>query len=281
MVQYRAVSGHYFEAMGIPLLRGRLFDEHDTPSAPDVAIVNDVAAQRYWHGEDPIGKRVATSFDGGRPKWMAVVGVAGGIRQNLRNEPKAELYRPYTQHLFGAHGAVLVLRTTQEPRSLIKPLRMLLREAFPQQPVAEIRTMNEWLNRSFVRPRFDAALLTVFAIVALAIASMGLYALISYGVRRRWREIGVRMALGATQRDVLSMVLKKAFWLIAGGLILGVAGASALTRLLSAQLYGVEPDNPLILISACGVLIATGLFASWRPANWAAKLDPGNTLRQD
>ena len=281
MVQYRAVSPSYFEAVGIPLLRGRPFDEHDTPNNTDVVIINDVAAQKYWPGEDPIGKRVATSFDGGEPKWMPVVGVAGGVRQNLTAEPKEELYRPYTQHLFAAHGAVLILQTNREPQSLITPLRMLLREAFPQQPVAEIRTMNEWLDQSFVRPRFDAALLTVFATVALVIASLGVYALISYGVRRRWREIGVRMALGATPGDVSSMVIKQAVWLIAAGVTLGMAGASALTRFLAAQLYGVKPHDPLILATACGVLIVTGLVASWGPAHRAARIDPGNTLHQE
>lgn len=280
-VQYRAVSSSYFSTMSIPLLRGRTFSKYDTESAPGVAILNDVAAQKYWPGENPIGKRVATSFDRGKPQWMTVVGIASGIRQNLKSEPKEELYRPYTQHLFGAHGTVLILRTASDPGTLVTPLRSLLRETFPDQPLAEIRTMEEWMSQSLVRPRFDATLLAVFAATALVIACMGVYALISYGVRRRWREIGVRMALGATQGDVLHFVVRQAFWLVLSGLILGVAGAFALTRFLSSQLYGVQPIDAVTLVVACGVLFVTGLAASWGPARWAARVDPGMTLRQE
>lgn len=173
-VQYRAVSAGYFDVMRIPILRGRVFDDSDTHGAAEVAIVNDVAAKKYWPGEDPIGRRLATSFDDGRPRWMTVVGVVGGVRQRLRSEPKEEIYRPYTQHLFGAHGAVLVLRTAQVQGTLVEPLRSALRKTFPDQPVADIRAMEEWVGQSYLRPRFDAVLLGLFAVVALVIAATGI-----------------------------------------------------------------------------------------------------------
>ena len=280
-VQYRAVSPSYFQALAIPLLRGRSFEKHDSLNAPDVAIVNDVAARRYWPGENPIGKRIATSSDNGKPKWMTVIGVVGGVRQNLRSEPPEELYRPYTQHLFGAHGAMLLLRTGQDPRFVVDSLTSLLRRSFPEQPLGEVRTMEEWLDRSLTRPRFDAVLLTVFAAIALIIASMGVYALISYGVRRRWREIGVRIALGASPGDISRLVVRRAGLLVISGLFIGIAGSFALTRLLSSQLYGVEPNEPSILAAGGALLLGTGLLASWGPARWASQVDPGITLRQE
>ncbi|MFN3325290.1 MAG: FtsX-like permease family protein [Bryobacteraceae bacterium] len=280
-VQYRAVSAGYFDVMRIPILRGRAFDDSDTHGAAEVAIINDVAAKKYWPGEDPIGRRLATSFDDGRPRWMTVVGVVGGVRQRLRSEPKEEIYRPYTQHLFGAHGAVLVLRTAQAPGTLVEPLRSVLRKTFPDQPVADIRAMEEWVGQSYLRPRFDAVLLGLFAVVALVIAATGIYAQVAYEVRRRWREIGIRLSLGATDRDVFRMVVRRTVWLVVPGLILGMAGAMALTRLLSAQLYGISPHDPLSLAAAGGILFAAGMAASWGPARRAAGIQPWKTLRDE
>jgi putative ABC transport system permease protein len=279
--QYRAVSSQYFGAMRISVVRGRSFTKYDSENAPEVAILNDVAAQRYWPGQDPIGKRVATTFDEGKPTWIMVVGVVRGVRQNLKSEPAEELYRPYTQHLVGPHGAEIILRTTQDPRSIVEPLKATLRKTFPLQPIADIRTMDEWLRRSHVRPRFDASLLASFATAAFVIAGMGVYALVSFWVRRRWREIGVRIALGATRQDIAIMVIGHAAGLVVPGLMLGLLGSVALTRLLTSQLYGVAPTDPVTLLVACVLLCATALWASWLPASRAASMDPVRTLREE
>ena len=281
-VQYRSVSPDYFGAMGIPMLQGRLFEEGDTENAPGAAIVNDVAARKYWPGENPLGKRVATSFDGGQPQWVTVVGVVGGVRQfSLGSKPTEELYRPHTQHFWVGHNTMLVMRTNGDPRLVIEPLRRLLREEFPFQPVAEIRTMVEWVERSVTRPRFDMMLLGVFALIALTVAAMGVYGLIAYGVRQRRREIGIRMVMGATSRDVSRRVIGQGFRVVAPGLMLGIAGALALTRLLSAELYGVEPNDPLTLTVASALLLGTGLVACWGPARRATKVNPVETLHDE
>jgi ABC-type antimicrobial peptide transport system permease subunit len=164
---------------------------------------------------------------------------------------------------------------------VIEPLRRLLREEFPFQPVAEIRTMVEWVERSVTRPRFDMTLLGVFALIALTVAAVGVYGLIAYGVRRRRREIGVRMALGATSGEVSRMVIRQGFRVVAPGLMLGMAGALALTRLLSTELYGVEPNDPLTLTLAGALLLGTGLVACWGPARRATKVNPVETLHNE
>jgi len=281
-VQYRAVSPDYFHAMGIPLLRGRTFNKAETANAAAVAIVNDVLARKYWLGEDPIGKLLTTSLRPGEGRRLMVVGVVGAVRQSsLKSEPAEELYRPYMQHLFGAHGATLVLRAGRDPRFLVEPLRRLLREEFPNQPVAEIRTMVEWVEQSVAGSRFNTTLFAVFAFLALTVATIGIYGVISYNVRRRWKEIGVRIALGATPRDISALVMRQAIRLVAPGLIAGIAGTLLLSRFLAAQLYEIKANDPAALAGAAALLCATGLLAAWAPARRARRANPAETLRQE
>ncbi|HXB72917.1 MAG TPA: ABC transporter permease [Candidatus Acidoferrales bacterium] len=281
-VQYRAVSPSYFSVMGISLLRGRDFNDGDTASAPGVAILNDVAARRYWPGEDPIGKRLATGFTDGRPEWTVVIGVVGGVRQsNLATEPREELYRPYTQDFFAEHGTMLAVKTQGDPRLAVPSLRAVLRAEAINHSVADMQLMTEKLAQSVARPRFYMILFSSFALIALVVATVGVYGVIAYGVQRRLREFGLRMALGAQRRDVLLMVLRQGVTDVLIGVLAGMAGALELTQLLASQLYGVRHNDPVALVMACVLLLIAGLGASIGPAFRATRLHPTEALRQD
>ncbi|MEZ5354189.1 MAG: ADOP family duplicated permease [Bryobacteraceae bacterium] len=276
-VQFQAISPDYFRVMGIRLLAGRFFDERDTATAPGVMIVNDVTARKYWPGEDAVGKRVA----GNKP--VTVVGVVGAIRRGaMREPPGPQAYSPFPQFMFGLHGTTLVARTAgPPPESLAAPLRKLLREQFPNHPVAEVRTMDAVVSDSVAGPRFYAVLLTAFAAIALLLAAAGLYALLAHNVAERRREIGIRLALGATPARIARFFLSRGLALVAVGLLSGAAASAALTRLLRAQLYEVQPGDPVTLALVCVVLLIVGTVAMAAPARRAARVDPACTLRAE
>ncbi|MGA2326517.1 MAG: ABC transporter permease [Bryobacteraceae bacterium] len=268
----RVVDRRYFQAMQVPLQRGRLFTERDA-GAPRVAIVNETMARRFWPGQDPIGKRFGNSRD-----WITVVGVVGDMKHtSITQAPDAEYFEPYPQ---GPRSEmVLAVRTAADPMRLAPALRNAVLELDPDQPVSRVVAMSRRLSDSIAPQRFSALLLGIFALVALALAAVGIYGVISFSVTRRTHEIGVRLALGARRNDVLGMVVLDAVGLALIGVAIGVAGGLALTRLLGSLLYGVSATDPVIFAAVSLVLTAVAALASFLPARRAARVDPIVALR--
>ncbi|MEZ5400718.1 MAG: ABC transporter permease [Bryobacteraceae bacterium] len=275
--QFYSVTPDYFRTMGVPLRAGRLFDERDTAGSPGVVIINEVAAKKYWPDEDPVGKRAA-----GQPP-VVVAGVVGAVRRgSMREPPGPEVYRPFSQMMFGLHGTTLVLRTSgPAPESLTGPVRRTLRESFPDHPVAEIRTMEAVIADSVASPRFYASVFGLFAALALLLAGAGLYGLMAHSVAERRREIGIRAALGAPVAAIVGLIMSRGAVLLGAGVAAGVAGSVGFTRLLGSQLYEVDTDDPLTLTIVCGLLVAVGLIAVAGPARRAAGVDPASALRAE
>lgn len=271
----------YFSTASIPLLKGRFFTERDDAKAPPVLIVNKAFADKFFPGENVIGKRItpgATAPGQKRDTLHEIVGVVGSAKLfALDAEPQPIYYFPYKQLPW--MPPVVMLRTTVPPRTLESAVRDQMHGLDPLVPMFQVRTMDELLSTQIAAPRFATLLLGIFAGVALMLTVVGLYGVMAYSVSRRTREIGVRIALGASRSDVLGMVLKQALMLVAVGLALGLAGALAGDRLLRGMLFGVSPVNPLVLGLSVVLVALTGLFAAYIPARRATKVDPMTALR--
>jgi putative ABC transport system permease protein len=270
------VSPDYLRAMGIPLLKGRQFDEHDNAKAPLVALINKTAADRNWPNENPIGKRISLGDDNLR----TIVGIVGDVRHTgLDDGPKMQAYEPRAQ--MSGFSMSLVARTSVDPDGLTAAVRNEIRAADPTLPVNEVVTMRQLISASVAERRFTLLLLGIFAGVALLMAAIGIYGIISYSVAQRKQEIGIRMALGAQRHEVVQLALGEGFRLVALGLAVGLAGAFALTRALQHMLYRTNTSDPLTLGLVSATLCAAAAIACWLPARRAARLDPMVALRQD
>jgi putative ABC transport system permease protein len=278
--------------MQIPLLSGRTFTESDNDSNLPVAIVNQTFARRWWPNDNPIGKRIRMCGtctprpDREPPPWLAVVGVVGDVRQyGLDQDPKTEIYTPYNQHGGRTRALTyraLVLRTaTNAPLTMTSEVRSAVQQLDKDLPIFSIRTMEQLIGNSVASRKLSMFLLISFASLALLLAAVGLYGVISYSVTQRTQEIGIRMALGASQRDVLGMVVTQASRLAAVGLAIGLVLALALTGLISKMLFGVRPSDPLTFACILLLLAAVALLASYIPARRAAKVDPMVALRYE
>lgn len=274
----RVVAGHYFETMQIPLIKGRLFNDQDTPDKPLVAVVDEFMAQQLWPNQDPLGKRVSFGDLTAKPVWATVVGVVGRIKQDtLDSNPRIALYIPHSQ--FTSRLLNIVLRTTTDPTSLTAAVGHELHEVDHDLPLYGVVTMDQRVAESLSRRRFTAVLLTVFAGFALALAAIGIYGVMAYLVIQGTREIGIRMALGATQRTVLRLVVKQGMMLALGGVVIGLIASFAFSRLVSSLLYGVTSSDPLTFAGITLLLLIVALIASYIPARRAARIDPMISLR--
>jgi putative ABC transport system permease protein len=278
-MEVRPASPDYFRSLGVPLLRGRAIGPQDRQESVPVVVINEAAADRYFPGEDPLGRRIDFGWSRlGGPR--EVVGVVGNVRHfGLANEPYPEAYFPLAQTPMGAMN--VVVRTAGDPLGLAAAVRREVHALDPNLPVPEFQTMEQVVSASAARPRFLAVLLSLFAGVALALAAIGIFGLLSYAVAQRTREIGIRMALGAEPGGVVGTVLRRALVLVAAGLGLGIAGALALTRLLQSMLFGVSPADPYTLVGVVLLLGATGLLAGLVPARRAAAVEPLVALRHE
>lgn len=279
--QLRSVSPDYFRAMGIPILDGRAFSDADSGASPEVAIINDALAKKYWPHESAIGKHVNMS---GLPQgpWYEVVGVAGGIRhRKLSDNPEPELYRPYMQYLGPAFGAAIVVRTSRNPGALAPSIRSAVRTLYPSQPVGDIKLMTDVVADSVSAPRFYTSLLAAFAGLALALGFAGIYGIMSYTVAQRTREVGIRMALGATRPAVLRLILSEGLGPVAMGIAAGLAGSAALTQVIQSQLYATKPGDPETYAVVCAVMVLVALTAALAPAARASRVNPMIALREE
>lgn len=277
------ISPGYIEAMGIPLRAGRLFTEADRENAPPVAIISESLARQFWGEQNAVGRRLNADLPGVAP-WVTVVGVVGDIRQaTLAEEPPPAVYLPYLQvpRTFFLQFMTFVVRTQSDPASMAEVLRQQVSEVDPNLPVYQVATMDQIVWASVAEPRFQALLLGVFSALALLLAAIGIYGVMSYTVASSVREIGVRLALGARAQDVAAMFVRRGLRLTVAGLALGVAGALALTRLLSNMLYSVTATDPIAFTAALLVLIVAALLASYAPARRAAAVDPAVALRHE
>lgn len=281
IVVTRIISPAYFDTMSIPLLSGRAFTDQDTATRPRVAVISETMARRYWPGEDPIGKRIGTGRIERPEDWTQVVGVVKDVRQfELTADPKPQMYLPYTQRGF-FDSRDLVVKTDVDPASLAATVRRTVWEIDKDQPVSNIRTMEEILLDSIARQRFSMLLLAIFAAVALILAAVGIYGVMSYSVAQRTHEIGIRMALGAQTGSVLKLAVGYGLKLVIAGVAIGLIAAFALTRVMSTLLFGVTATDPATFTLISLLLVCVAAVASYIPARRATKVDPIIALRYE
>ena len=270
----------FFETLRIPLVKGRIFNSHDTPTSRPVAIVSQGFARRFLPGQDPIGKRIRQSAAALGNPWMEIVGVVGNVKYlGLAADTDAAYYEPLAQSY--SPIMLMVARTSVNGSSLADSLRRAVQSVDPTLTVASVGSMETDMRHSVSQPRFDTTLLAAFAAIALLLAAVGIYGLIAYSVAQRTHEIGVRMALGAARSDVVGMVLRQGASLAAIGIALGLAGAFGLTRLLDTMLFGVRATDFVTFAAAPMALLAVVLLAAWVPARRATKVSPVAALRYE
>ncbi len=278
----RVVGGAYFAAMRIPLVAGRHFDAHDTRDKPRVIVVDEALAAQLWPGEDPLGKRVRSGgFDASADTpWLTVVGVVGNIKQDrLDAESRIAVYHPHTQ--YPARSMSVTLRGQGDPASLAEPARRELRAVLPELPVHGLRTMSERVSASLARRRFSMLLLGLFAALALTLGTIGTYSLMAYQVSQGRRELGIRLALGASPRRLVGFVLREGMAVALSGACVGLAAALLLARAMASLLFGVASFDPLTFASVPAVLLLAAFAACYLPARRAAAVDPATSLRSE
>ena len=271
----------YFRAMGIPVVKGRDFDDRDKQDSTPVIIITETFARQYFPNEDPIGKRIhpgISSIEGKESTMREIVGVVGDVRnRSLSTEARAAYYVPHTQVPFSQ--MIAVVKSAGEPRSMISGVTKEVAAMDADIPLFGVKSMEEYISTSVAAPRFNTTLLSIFAVVALVLTVVGLYGVMSYSVAQRTNEIGIRLALGAQSRDVLLMIVKQGSMLIGLGLAIGLLGAFALTRLIASLLFGVTAKDPFTFAAVAVLLALVALLACYIPAWRATKVDPMEALR--
>jgi putative ABC transport system permease protein len=275
------ISPGYFATLGIPLVRGRAFTDRDVRSAPDVVIINAAAARRYWPDDDPIGRRIDVSF-ADPPRWYQIVGIVGDVKHaGLEQDTDPEAYMPHEQAPYSgqARRLTLVVRTRAPLATVAPTLKNAVAGIDRNQPVGAIRTMDDVIAASVAPRRLNLWLIGAFAAIALVLTAAGLYGVMSFLVAQRTREIGVRMALGASRGRVLTLVLRQAGTMMILGIGVGLIGALALTKSLSSLLFGVTSNDPAVYAGVSVLLAVVALLAVAVPSSRATRVDPLTALR--
>jgi putative ABC transport system permease protein len=283
---YQFVMGDYFGTMGVPLVAGRSFEPADAASPAKVVIVNETLARRIWKGRNPIGQRVRPNLSAaigvGVDSWHTVIGVAKDVKQGgVEKATGTELYVSLDQLGMAAPTMNVVLRTTLRPAGLSRTLERLVRDSDPAVPIVRLREMDAAFAESIRRPRLLAQLLGAFAGLALLLAAVGTYGVLSYMVTERRREIGVRMALGASRSSVIRLVMKQGLQATVIGVIVGVAGAFAANRMIASLLFGVQPTDAATMAAVIATISTVAAVACWLPGWRASRLDPNVVLKAD
>ena len=266
----------------MPLLEGREFEPSDGPSSPPVGLVNQAFVRSFFQGRSPLGKRFGVGGDA-NSATIEIVGVVGDSKyQDAREAPVRSVFLPLLREQ-GQSGyqSDLEIRTSADPASLVAVVRQAVTEVDARVPIAGVKTLAQQVAESMRRERLLARLVGAFGVLALVLACVGLYGIVSQAVARRTNEVGIRMALGASSRDILTMVLREAGTLVLAGIALGIPGAMLASRLLTSQLFGVEPTDPATLAGSCALLAAVTIAASYFPARRAAGLQPMTSLRAE
>jgi predicted permease len=266
--------------MGIPIVRGRDFTAADQERASHLTIISESMARAHFPGQDPIGRRVAYGPRQAEPDWHEIVGIAGDVRHgDLEEAPAPRAYDLYGQH--NSLALFLVIRTAQEPALVTASVRTVVRELDPDAPVYSIATMEDLRGRAVSPRKYVSLLVACFAALAVFLALIGIHGVLAYNVERRTRELGVRLALGAQRSDVLGLVIREGLAIAIGGLVVGLAGALALSRFLESLLYGVEPTDAGLYAAVALAVVLVSLAACLVPARRAMRVDPLATLRAE
>jgi putative ABC transport system permease protein len=272
---FRRVNNQYFRALRIPLLRGRNFTDQEVRQSAKLVLISDLLARQVFPNEEPIGKRLVIGIGG---QAFEIIGVVGDIRHSaLENGPAPAMYFP----TYEGSWMNVVIRAQGDPANLAAAVRREVKAIDPDQPIAAVKTMDEWLATSVSSQRYRTSLLAVFALIALLLAATGIYGVMSYSVAQRTHEIGVRMALGARRFDVLKLVVGQGMMLVAIGVALGLMGAVALTRVMSSLLFAVTPKDPLTFVAVAMFLPLVAFVACYIPARRGTKVDPLVALRYE
>jgi putative ABC transport system permease protein len=275
--EIQAVTPGTFQTLGIPILQGRDFHASDKANAPLVAIIDEPLARRYWPAGDAVGKRIQTTGD---QQWMTIVGVVGGIKHlNLAEEKRPHIYGSFWQ--FPAPRTTFVARTDGPPNSSIPTFRSAIKSVDPDMPLYLVRSMTQIIEQTLGTQRLTNILLTAFAIIALLLAAVGIYSTMSLYVGSRTKEFGIRLALGAEPGALRRNVLRQGLLLTAAGVVVGVAGAFALTRTIQSLLFEVSPTDPVVFTAIPLLLVFVSLLACYTPARRATKVDPLVALRDE
>ncbi|HBY58505.1 MAG TPA: ABC transporter permease, partial [Solibacterales bacterium] len=276
--QNRTVTADYFKTMGIALLRGRVFDGRDQRGAPEVVVISDSLAQKYWPGADPVGARIAFGDPQNGAPWVTIVGVVADVRDEQLHLPaRPILYVPHSQYAFGAMS--LIVRSAGAAPPSEDVLRRHVAALDPEVALYSVRSLQQIVTNSVASQRLNLLLISIFALQALALAAVGVYGVMNYVVQQQTRETGIRMAFGASPGEVLRLYLSRGFKLFGIGLAAGLAGALAVAQFLKTMLYGVAPSDPASYAAISIVLAGVTALACWLPARRAARVDPMVALR--
>ncbi|MGC2300581.1 MAG: FtsX-like permease family protein [Acidobacteriaceae bacterium] len=280
-MQTNAVGADFFATLSIPILQARPFNRHDTAASPRVAIVNRPLAQKFFPNQNPIGKTFETDQEDGEAP-IQIVGIAAGTRYaDLRSETPPTFYVPYVQKANGPERMMLELRMVADPSTVLPEVRATLASLDRDLPMLGVRTMKDQVRSTLADERALAQLAAGFSVLALALASIGIYGMMAYAVSARTGEIGLRIALGARASQVLAHVLREAFWLTAAGIVTGLIAALWLTRFIRAMLYGLGNTDLLTVAGTALLLVSVSLIAAFAPARRASRIDPIRALRHD
>jgi predicted permease len=284
MVTQDVLTGpKYAETLGVPLLRGREIDQRDTPAARQVAVINQTFADRYFKDQNPVGRTFSFDDDSDKQQWIEIIGVVGDLKgDNAREKPEPTAYRPILQvQDGGAYACTIHIRTASDPTPLTPQVREMINQINDKIPVFGVTTLSDQLHENLNQERLIAQLVSFFGALALILACIGLYGVMAQGVARRTSEIGIRMALGARGGNIAWMILRETLYLVLAGLILGIPAALLGAHLISTQLFGLSPTDPLTLVGAAVVLSVVAMLAGYLPARRASRVNPLNALRYE